>query len=161
MRYVKIIDKYTIEDAPKNKDGIVNYNLDTELLLNDGYKPFVIAEYPDYSRLYKKCYTEDESNIYENIEYLETQAEANNRKITSVIKQEIEELSKQINALDIKRIRAICEPSIRDETTGETWLEYYNAQVLDLRNQISTLRERITPNDITNENLSPLDSRES
>ncbi|MBR1627051.1 MAG: hypothetical protein IJ681_07890, partial [Bacteroidales bacterium] len=98
---------------------------------------------------------------YENIEYLETQAEANNRKITSVIKQEIEELSKQINALDIKRIRAICEPSIRDETTGETWLEYYNAQVLDLRNQISTLRERITPNDITNENLSPLDSRES
>ena len=33
MRYVKIIDKYTIEDAPKNKDGIINYNFDTERLL--------------------------------------------------------------------------------------------------------------------------------
>ena len=45
-----------------------------------------------------------------------------------------------------------------EENYEETWLEYYNAQVLDLRNQISTLRERITPNDITNENLPPLDS---
>ena len=37
---------------------------------------------------------------------------------------------------------------IKDENTGETWLEFYNAQVLDLRNQINTLRERITPNDV-------------
>lgn len=48
-------------------------------------------------------------------------------------------LQSQIDELDKKRIRAICEPSIKDETTGQTWLEYYNLQVLDLRNQIAEI----------------------
>ena len=158
MRYVKIIDKYTIEDAPKNKDGIINYNFDTERLLLDGYKPLVISEYPEYSRLYKNCYSEDESNIYENIEYLETQEEALIRRFNSVINEEIEKLSKQIDELDKKRIRAICEPSVKDESTGETWLDYYNNQVVAIRVQIQELKERITPNDITQQDLPPLDS---
>ena len=158
MRYVKIIDKYTIEDAPKNKDGIINYNFDTERLLLDGYKPLVISEYPEYSRLYKKCYSEDESNIYENIEYLETLEEALIRRFNSVINEEIEKLSKQIDELDKKRIRAICEPSVKDESTGETWLDYYNNQVVAIRVQIQELKERITPNDITQQDLPPLDS---
>ena len=158
MRYVKIIDKYTIEDAPKNKDGIINYNFDTERLLLDGYKPLVISEHPEYSRLYKKCYSEDESNIYENIEYLETQEEALIRRFNSVINEEIEKLSKQIDELDKKRIRAICEPIVKDESTGETWLDYYNNQVVAIRVQIQELKERITPNDVTQQNLPPLDS---
>ena len=158
MRYAKIIDKYTIEEVPRNKDGIINYNLDVERLLLDGYKPLVISEYPEYSRLYKKCYSEDESNIYENIEYLETQEEALIRRFNSVINEEIEKLSKQIDELDKKRIRAICEPSVKDESTGETWLDYYNNQVVAIRVQIQELKERITPNDIIDENLPPLDS---
>ena len=48
-------------------------------------------------------------------------------------------LQSQIDELDKKRIRAVCEPSIKDETTGQTWLEYYNLQVQDLRNQINVL----------------------
>lgn len=35
-------------------------------------------------------------------------------------------LQSRIDELDKKRIRAICEPSVKDETTGQTWLEYYN-----------------------------------
>lgn len=47
------------------------------------------------------------------------------------------ELQKQVDELDIKRIRAIAEPSQKDENT--TWLEFYNSQIQDLRNQISEL----------------------
>lgn len=43
----------------------------------------------------------------------------------------------QIKALDIKRIRAIAEPSIKDEATGLTWLDYYNQQITDLRTQLT------------------------
>ena len=69
--------------------------------------------------------------------------------------KEIEEIEKQINKineelseLDMKRIRAICEPEIKDEETGETWLDYYNSQILSLREQIQQLKERIKDNDI-------------
>lgn len=45
----------------------------------------------------------------------------------------------QIDELDKKRVRAGFEPSIKDETTGQTWLEYYNLQVQELREQIANL----------------------
>ena len=65
------------------------------------------------------------------------------------IEKQIEEINEELNGLDIKRIRAICEPSIKDEETGETWLDYYNAEIQSLRNQIQDLTERIKGNDIT------------
>lgn len=51
----------------------------------------------------------------------------------------IEEIKSQLNAIDVKRIRAMLEPSVKDETTGETWLEYYNAQVFALRDELNSL----------------------
>ena len=53
--------------------------------------------------------------------------------------QEIKTIKKQIEDLDKKRIRAICEPSIKDEITGETWLDFYNTQIIELRNKLTTL----------------------
>ena len=159
--YVRLKNEYELEYPPKNKGTVINYNLNEELLLNDGYKPLLTIEKPNNDRLYEIKHEESENNIQEVINYLESEEEYENRKKEENIQSQINVINIQINELDLKRIRAVCEPSIKDETTGETWLEYYNAQVLDLRNQISTLRERITPNDITNENLSPLDSRES
>lgn len=44
------------------------------------------------------------------------------------------EIQKQINELDIKRIRAIAEPS--QKTTNQSWLEYYTGQIQDLRAQL-------------------------
>ena len=74
------------------------------------------------------------------------------------LQDQAKELEEELDALDLKRIRAVCEPSVKDETTGETWLDYYNAQIQEIRTQIQTIQERITENDITNEDLSALDS---
>jgi hypothetical protein len=43
------------------------------------------------------------------------------------------QIEEELADLDMKRIRAMCEPEIKDEATGQTWLEYYNAQVAELR----------------------------
>lgn len=55
-------------------------------------------------------------------------------------------LLEQIDDIDKKRIRAICEPSIKDKTTGETWLDYYNKQVAELRTEINKLQNPETEN---------------
>ena len=49
------------------------------------------------------------------------------------------EIESELLELDSKRIRAICEPSIKDESTGETWLDYYNNQVAVLREELKNL----------------------
>lgn len=51
----------------------------------------------------------------------------------------IENIKSELTNLDIKRIRAICENEIKDETTGETWIEYYNNQAVELRKQLNNL----------------------
>ncbi|HNW25234.1 MAG TPA: hypothetical protein PLG15_05080 [Candidatus Gastranaerophilaceae bacterium] len=52
---------------------------------------------------------------------------------------DIENLKTQIEEFDIKRIRAIAEPEVKDETTEQTWLEYYTQQIIDLRQQLAEL----------------------
>lgn len=49
------------------------------------------------------------------------------------------ELKTQISELDLKRIRAGFEPAIKDETTGETYLQYYTNQIIALRNELNEL----------------------
>lgn len=51
----------------------------------------------------------------------------------------IAEIKSKLNALDVKRIRAMLEPSVKDETTAETWLEFYNKQIFDLRDELNSL----------------------
>ncbi len=51
----------------------------------------------------------------------------------------ISEIISQLNELDQKRIRAVCENQIKDEKTEETWLEYYNYQASELRNKLKEL----------------------
>ena len=48
-------------------------------------------------------------------------------------------LQLQIDELDKRRIRAICEPEVKDTTTGQTWLEYYTLQIQELREEISNI----------------------
>ena len=44
----------------------------------------------------------------------------------------------ELDYLDKKRIRAICEPeTLRDD--GKTWLEYYNKQIFILREELALL----------------------
>lgn len=49
-------------------------------------------------------------------------------------KEKRQELIAQIDELDKKRIRAICEPE--QKTENVSWLEFYTAQIVELRKQL-------------------------
>lgn len=50
-----------------------------------------------------------------------------------------QEILAQIAELDLKTIRPIREDGIKDEETGETWLEYYQSQITALRAEYDAL----------------------
>jgi hypothetical protein len=81
MQYVKYIDNFNIEYPPKNKDGIINYNLDYERLITDGYKEFVEVERPTTNRFFHIEYVNNLDNVAETIVYDETQQEADAREL--------------------------------------------------------------------------------
>ena len=66
-----------------------------------------------------------------------------NDKQKQFIKERIEEIYENLNTLDIKRIRAVCEDEIKDEKSGETWLDYYNSQIYDLRVELASLKDQL------------------
>ena len=124
----------TLIFPPQNKDNILNYNQNSSLLEADGYIDYTDTEIALYNK--GTGYSFDENNRIIDI------SETDNYKskiATDEKNKKIQDLQLQISELDRKRIRAMCEPSIKDETTGQTWLEYYNLQVQDLRNQISEI----------------------
>lgn len=143
MIYAKLINNDFLEYPPQNKGSILNYNLDVETLLRDGYKPLILTEKPTNDRMFEISYKENSENITEVINYLETEEEYQKRKEKEELQLDIDLIISKIRDLDYKRIRALCEPEIKDETTGETWLEYYNSQILELREQLKNLKERI------------------
>lgn len=68
------------------------------------------------------------------------------KKFVPVSRAEIErkearkaEILAELDTLDAKRIRAVCEPSVKDPETGETWLDYYNAEIEKLRAELGSL----------------------
>ncbi len=73
-------------------------------------------------------------DISETVEYKEFlhQQEIDIKKI---------EVEKKLIDLDAKRVRAMCEPTIKDESTGETWLDYYNSEAQKLREELKRLNE--------------------
>ena len=81
-------------------------------------------------------YDSEQDKIIVNTEFKENQKK---KKIL----QEVARYEKKLEELDKKRVRAICEPSIKDEETQETWLDYYNTQVKELRAELSILKETI------------------
>ena len=62
--YAKYINETTIEFPPKNKGDIINYNLDVETLIMDGYKEFIKAE-TEIGKSYTFTYAETETQIIE------------------------------------------------------------------------------------------------
>lgn len=88
--YVKLIDNQIVE-APQNKDGICNYNLDVERMVADGYKLFVPAEIPITNRMYHFEYQEHENDITEIIVYDETQEEADTRELRQAKEDKVQE----------------------------------------------------------------------
>lgn len=109
----------TVEYVGKIKDG---YQSVTSEVAED------IQTNPDKYKVVNGILT-DISNTNEYKEFLHQQE-------VQIRKSEIE---RQLLELDTKRVRAMCEPSIKDESTGETWLDYYNAQVAQLREELNSL----------------------
>ena len=56
-------------------------------------------------------------------------------KIQNAIREN--EILSQLDELDKKRIRAIAEPTLKNEE--QTWLEYYNTQITELRKELSEI----------------------
>ena len=64
-------------------------------------------------------------------------AERQTRQLTIQNAVRAEEIRQELDLLDRKRIRAIAEPSLMDENT--TWLEYYNTQISQLREEHASI----------------------
>lgn len=62
---------------------------------------------------------------------------------TLAVTQRISKIEQKLNELDLKRIRAVCEDEIRDEKTNQTWLDYYNSKIYDLRIELNSLQSQI------------------
>lgn len=92
MKYAKFISQTEIEFPPKNKDGICNYDLDIDLLVQDGYKQFIEVERPETNRFYHIEYENNIDNITETIIYDETQQEADERE-TREERERLDQLS--------------------------------------------------------------------
>ena len=75
--YAKLINN-NLEFPPKNKGSILNYDLNEEMLIADGYKPYVPCERPETIRMYHFEYVETDV-ITETIVYDETQEQAEAR----------------------------------------------------------------------------------
>lgn len=80
---------------------------------------------------------ENEYSFIDNkwVKLSEEEAQAKQLTIQNAIR--LNEIQAELDELDRKRIRAIAEPSLKDENT--TWLEYYNSQVSELRNEYTQL----------------------
>ena len=63
--------------------------------------------------------------------------ECQTRQLTIQNAVRAEEIRQELDLLDRKRIRAIAEPSLMDENT--TWLEYYNTQISQLREELASI----------------------
>lgn len=86
----------------------------------------IAADEKEYSRengIWKKLTTEEMT--------------AKQLKIQNAIRAK--EIQEELENLDQKRIRALAEPSLKDENT--TWLEYYNAQIIELRTELTSITE--------------------
>ena len=81
QKYAKIIDETHVEFPPYNKGNIINYYLNEELLLHDGYLPFHEVERPQTNRRYVITYQKQDNVINEILTYLETQEEADKREL--------------------------------------------------------------------------------
>ncbi len=76
-------------------------------------------------------YKFDNGEIIENPDYQSILKQIENEKRKKDILEEL-------NKLDLKRIRAVCENETK-EGSDETWLEYYNSQIVILREKLAEI----------------------
>lgn len=100
-------------------------------------KPYLDYEYVDidYSTFNPEKYNVIDgvlTDISNTREYQDKAAQQEKEITLANLKSQVEEIDK-------KRIRAVCEPEIKDMESGQTWLEHYTLQIQALRAQIAAL----------------------
>ena len=118
------------------QDGKIN-GCGEAVQLTEGVQNIEVSEYV-YNEFIQEplLYIYSDGQIVENSNY-------ENKKQKEFIEKRLEEISNELNLLDIKRIRALCEDEIKTERTGETWLDYYNSQIYDLRVEYKSLEAQL------------------
>lgn len=110
-------------ELKRSEEQIINFEVSDEMFNNYVMEP--------------DRYIWQIDKVVENPEYEKLKRQA-------VIRDEIDSLTRTLEELDKKRVRAICENSIKDEETSQTWLDYYNEEVIKIRNNITELSEMLT-----------------
>lgn len=102
-------------------------------------KAKLVKPYTEFER--ENFIVEQNHNLgYEIIE-TETALEALGKTVEEL--QEIKkentkfQIEKQLEELDKKRIRAVCEPSMKTET--QSWLDFYNEEIKQLRKSLANI----------------------
>lgn len=125
--YAKI-ENNELVTAKNGYNGITGLADNLELCLKNGFTPFTEEEVSGYFFGSHKIIDGVLTDIRNTEEYKSKQTEDRKR-----------EFQLQIDEFDKKRIRAGFEPTLKDEASGQTWLEYYTLQIQDLRAQIAAL----------------------
>lgn len=126
-----------------NKDyGFYEENFDNAVEITDEYwlellemqaaGKIIIPYEGNVTAVYETEYAQ-ENGIWEKL----SKEEAEAKQLNIQNEHRKQEILSELNELDSKRIRALAEPSLKDEST--TWLEYYNAEISKLRKQIAEL----------------------
>ena len=116
----KLQKPYTEKDK---LDFIVEYNHENGLRIEE-------TSVAIYALEEKELLVDDEVIIDPNYEEM---------RVNSLREIRKNEIFEELGELDNKRIRAVCENSVKDENTGQTWLEYYNEKVSQLRSEYQEL----------------------
>ena len=128
-----------------NKDyGFYETNFENAIPITDEYWVELLNEQTLGKRIipYNENVIAVDENNYEFIngtwkKLTEKEAQAQQLKIQNAIK--VKELQVQMAELDIKRIRALAEPSLKDEET--TWLEFYTNKISELRKELDKISD--------------------
>lgn len=99
-------------------DGILNIEVDDNIYQTYKQDPLKFV-YKDGKIINNPNYTSDNQKRLEQNRYYE---------ILNILED-----------LDKKRVRAVCENEVKNTETGETWLDYYNNQIAELREELAHL----------------------
>lgn len=126
-----------------NKDyGFYEEPFDNAIEITDDYWTDLLDKQNEGKRIipFENSVIAIDENEYsfENGQWIKlSESDAKIKQLTIANEIRANEIREELEKLDIKRIRAIAEPALADDET--TWLEYYNNQIQQLREELAQL----------------------
>ena len=128
-----LLPKYSTKLRPENKNGYVSIFDGTKWVYKTDFRGEEIIN-PETNT---KTVCQNLGNLPEGYVLFANYVQTDEYKQmieTRLREEKRQELIAQIDKLDKKRIRAICEPE--QKTENVSWLEFYTAQIVELRKQL-------------------------